>query len=120
MGLTECKLAGLIGVYAMDLTKMTEIELLEYCKAHSGEYLAAHHPSTSFATQYSDQFVAAAAELVIRFNQNPYDVVGYLHSAFERAHVRSCRGGPMTKSKVEYLVSNRVKPVIMERRRSAS
>ena len=85
---------------------MSEDELLAYCKAHSGEYLAAH------------QFVAASAELVIRYNRNPYGVADFLHSAFKRAGVRSCRGGPMTKSKVEYLVSNRVSAVIRERRRS--
>ena len=101
---------------AMDLTKMSEDELLAYCKAHTGEYLAAHHPSTSFATQYSNQFVAASAELVIRYNRNPHGVVDFLHSAFQRAGVRSCRGGPMTKSKVQYLVSNRVSAVIRERR----
>ena len=103
----------------MDLTKMSEDELLEYCKAHSGEYLATHHPSTSFATQYSNQFVAASAELVIRYNKNPYGVVEFLHSAFQRAGVRSCRGGPMTKGKVQYLVSACISAEIKERRRSS-
>ena len=89
----------------MSLKTKADQELLAVCREHSGEYLAAHHPSTSFATQYSDTFVEAAAELLIRFEEKDrWSAVNKLYVAMRDAQIQSCRGGPMTFSKVEYLV----------------
>lgn len=89
--------------------KKTERELLEICLENSGEHVAFGHPSTSFATTYSYQFVKASAELYQRYHaQDPGNATRKLYIAMREAKIPSCRGGLMTFHKVDYLVKQRI------------
>lgn len=93
--------------------KEREAELITVCLQHSGEYVPAHHPSTSFATTYSHDFVKAAADLYLLYQElEPNSATLRLYLAFKEAGVPACRGGAMTIDKLKYLLDTRVNPLI--------
>ncbi len=91
------------------LSNKTTEELIEICRTFSGEYVPALHPATSFATTYSDQFVAASAEIYRRFRSaEGRTAIAKLYVAFREANIRSCRGGAMDYERTKYLVKRRL------------
>lgn len=87
------------------MPRKTKEELLDLCRIHSGEYVPPGHPRTTFSTSYSSEFVAAAAELYSRFkNCISHEATVKLYVLFRDNEIMACRGGPMTFSKVQYLV----------------
>jgi hypothetical protein len=79
-------------------------ELTATCKKSQGEYISAFHGSGSWATTYSNEFIAASSRLYILFETlNSIDPLDELASLFQRNEIRSCRGSTMYPDKVEYL-----------------
>lgn len=98
--------------------------LLRLCKKHQGEYIPGHHPRTSFATTYSNDFAEASFELYIvlrqhLFQQSALDEILHL---FTQHGIRSCRTNVMDKRMVKYLYDaywrDRLKRLPHERRKS--
>lgn len=79
-------------------------ELIATCKKSQGEYIPAFHGSGSWATTYSNDFIAASSSLYMLFETfNGIDPLDELASLFQRSEIRSCRGSTMYTDKVEYL-----------------
>jgi hypothetical protein len=79
--------------------------LLELCKKSQGEHLPVWHPSTSFATCYSDEFADASFKIYVLLRKNLFKLSALeeiLH-LFNRHGIRSCRRNLMDKQKVQYL-----------------
>lgn len=100
----------------MKYSEKSDNELIEICKNNSGEYLPSHHPSTSWATTYSNAFVEAATELYNRRRrEDPKTATTKLYIVLRDAKVPACRGGLMTYEKVEYLVKRRINKLLYEK-----
>ena len=80
-------------------------ELIETCREKQGPYLDGHHPPTSWATTYSDEFIAAVTGLVKVYREARvvWGEVHCLSNDLQEAGVRSCRGSPMTIRTTQYL-----------------
>ena len=89
--------------------KKAEAELLEICEKFSGEYRPSHHGSGSWATTYSNEFLAAAAELWFLYKSAGKYPIGAMSRAFQDAGIRSCRGSRMSFDRVEYLYETHLK-----------
>ena len=85
-------------------TKKRVKDLLDICKKSQGEHLPLHHGSGSWATTYSNQFLDAAAELYVLFENNGsrWPILN-LSNEFKDAGILSCRGARMSIDRVEYL-----------------
>jgi hypothetical protein len=84
----------------------SEADLLAICKADQGAWVPAHHGIGSFATTYSHRFVAAAHALYSMYRKQEGSTsmaLVELSKKFKASGIRSCRGGEMTLSRVEYL-----------------
>jgi hypothetical protein len=86
-----------------------ETQLLDICKTNQGEFLLAGSGSGSWATTYSNEFIAAAADLYSLYKENGSSYPQFLLSQrFRDAGIRSCRGAAMNIDKVEYLLKAHV------------
>ena len=63
-------------------------ELLDICKKSQGEYRLAHHGSGSWATTYSNEFVAASIELYNIFGSSKIYIPIWEMSELFRKHGR--------------------------------
>lgn len=88
-------------------------QLILICKKYHGEYLPNSHGPGSWATTYSPEFIAAAAELYLILDKSnsswPLDDLSKL---FMDNNISSCRGTEMTPDKVEYLYNNHLKATL--------
>lgn len=82
-------------------------ELIEICKKYQGEYIPGGHGPGSWATTYSNEFIAAAAKMFLIFKKARYgvwtDAIYDLADSFKDAGIRSCRGSTMNFDRVNYL-----------------
>lgn len=100
-----------------DETREVE-ELLGVCSRSQGQYLMPEHGRGSWATTYSDEFVAAATKIYQIFRSAkkappfPADassryqlsmVFDLMADAFYSRNIRSCRGSSMDRDTVRYL-----------------
>ncbi|KIP68247.1 hypothetical protein SN11_20245 [Vibrio harveyi] len=78
--------------------------LIEKCKSKQGEYLPSHHGSGSWATTYSTEFINAASELYVLFQDLGLgDPLYLLSNKLRAAGIRSCRGAEFHVDRVDYL-----------------
>ena len=79
--------------------------LVEKCWEKQGPYRLAHHGLGSWATTYSDEFLAAVADLVkvYREAQVVWCPVYCISHDFWEAGVLSCLKSPMTIRNTQYL-----------------
>ena len=105
-----------------DLTeeqRTRQAELLATCRQFSGEYRPGHHGKASWATTYSDDFVAAAADLCLLYQRagcaEGRDSVTRLQTAFRSFRISSCRGGIFTYDTTKYLYWNLIIPEFKRR-----
>lgn len=90
--------------------KRREAELLAICKSKQGEYLLAHHGRGSWATTYSNEFIAASKELCELYKAaGEYFPQYALSMRFREVGIRSCRGAEMTFERVDYLYNTHLK-----------
>ncbi|EBA04041.1 hypothetical protein RB2150_06058 [Rhodobacterales bacterium HTCC2150] len=88
---------------------------LDICKSKSGEYLPAGHGKGSWATTYSNEFVAASAKLWLLHNKNGSSYPQYAMARdFQSLGIRSCRGATMTAARVEYLYKSHLRALVSE------
>jgi hypothetical protein len=83
------------------------VEILAYVaawKRSQGAYVPVFHSSGSWATTYSNEFIAASAKLYMLFEKfDGTDPIDELADLFQKNNIRSCRGTTMYSDKVEYL-----------------
>ena len=90
-------------------------ELIGKCRDEQGEYLDGHHPPSSWATTYSDEFIAAVTVLVQVYREAKvvWGPVYCISHDLQEAGILSCRGSPMTMRNTQYLwdthIARRVK-----------
>ena len=90
-------------------------ELIGKCQDNQGEYLDGHHPRSSWATTYSNEFIAAVTALVQVYREAKvaWDPVYCISRDLQEAGVLSCRRSPMTMRNTQYLwdahIARRVK-----------
>lgn len=85
-------------------------ELIDICKKHQRQYLESHHGPGSWATTYSNEFIAAAAELFSILKQSrSFSPITKMSQYFKENNIRSCRGTAMNIDKVEYLYKAHIK-----------
>ena len=90
--------------------KLREAELLAICKSKQGGYLPGHHGRGSWATTYSNEFIAASKELCALYKAAGEYFPHYaLSRSFRHAGIRSCRGAEMTFERVDYLYNTHLK-----------
>lgn len=92
-----------------------ELGLLETCRRTQGERLLPGSGSGSWATTYSDDFIAAAAELFSLYQSKSHGAsypIARLSQRFEDFGIKSCRGAVMSISRVEYLYKTHLMSVI--------
>ena len=79
--------------------------LIETCREKQGPYRYAHHGSGSWATTYSEDFLAAVTGLVAVYReaQVVWGLVYCISHDLREAGVLSCRGSPMTIQITQYL-----------------
>ena len=79
--------------------------LIETCRDKQGPYRYAHHGSGSWATTYSDEFIAAATGLVEVYREAKvvWGPVYCISHDLREAGVLSCRRSPMTLRITQYL-----------------
>ena len=87
-----------------DLNERREA-LLQTCKKKQGEYVPAYHGPRSWATTYSNEFIAAVKSLGELYRDAGFGDIPTLCIShdLQEAEVRSCRGKPMTQDRVRYL-----------------
>jgi hypothetical protein len=79
-------------------------ELMASCKKSQGQYIPALHGSGSWATTYSNEFIAVSSKLYVLLETfQGVDPVHELADLFQNNGIRSCRGSTMRSDKVEYL-----------------
>jgi hypothetical protein len=92
-------------------------ELLATCKKSQGEYIPAFHGSGSWATTYSNEFIAASSRLYVLFETfQGVDPLHELTELFQKNGIRSCRGSTMHQDKVEYLYMTHLRSHIRNHR----
>ena len=70
--------------------------LIATCQKRQGEYIPSTHGRGSWATTYSNEFVAAASELYTLLETfKGIDPIDELALLFRKHRVRSCRGATM-------------------------
>lgn len=85
-------------------------ELTKECIKYQGEYRLSHHGKGSWATTYSEEFIAAAAEIYMIFKRAGYrDPIFWLSNHFIDADILSCRGAMMDSSRTKYLYHAHIK-----------
>ncbi|MGE8943137.1 hypothetical protein ACO2I3_14595 [Leptospira interrogans] len=90
--------------------KRREDELLAICKSKQGEYLPGHHGRGSWATTYSNEFIAASRELCALYKvAGEYFPYHALSRSFRQAGIKSCRGAEMTFKRAEYLYNTHLR-----------
>ena len=79
--------------------------LIQICKEKQGEYVPAYHGSGSWATTYSNEFIAAVKSLGELYRQAGYgdEPLWCISHDLQESGILSCRGKAMTQDRVRYL-----------------
>ena len=78
--------------------------LIATCHKFRGEYIPSTHGRGSWATTYSNEFVAAASKLYVLLEAfKGIDPIDELSLLFRKHGITSCRGATMDTDRVDYL-----------------